>query len=763
MSVSRRAFHVYGVVQGVGFRPFVYRIARKHGLKGYVLNMGDRVEIVVEGEDVSIERFLHELLKRKPPLCRIRRIEPSTPPPILLEEFRIEHSRDDGAHSSTLPPDVAMCDECLSEMLNPLDRRYEYPFTVCTSCGPRYSIVLELPYDRENTTMGEFTMCARCLEEYTSPDSRRYHAQPNCCSSCGPRTMLYDSQGRLLGQSSRGDVIAKAAELLDEGCIVAIKGMGGVHISVSTEDDEPLRRLRKALGRPYQPFAVMARDVSAVRRFAIVGGLEERLLTAFRRPIVVLSKSESYHLSKLVAPGLHTVGVMLPYSGIHHLLFRYLKGDAYVMTSANLPGRPMVIHNDEAFRRLCGVADYYLMHDLRIANRIDDSVLKVVDGRVNPIRRSRGYVPEPIPLPFSIERCAAGVGAEQNVTVCLAYRGTAYLSQHIGNTREVEVMHYFVETMRYLQKLTGIIPEVWGCDLHPVFNTTRYVRRSAQRVEGVQHHHAHMVSLMVDRGMPLESDVVCIALDGMGYGDDGKVWGGEVLVGGYHGYTRYGHLEYQPMPGGDLATYYPSRMALGILSKAMGNEELACLDIPMRSEEKRVVIEQLKKGINVAYTTSTGRVLDAVSALLGVCTHRSYEGEPAMRLESAAVGGSCVFDPSPKIRVEDGRVVLDTTHILMRVYEASQRHSVRDVAFSAEEALARGVGELAVLAAQHSGLDTVGLTGGVAYNVHITSTIRRLVENEGLKFITHERVPSGDGAISLGQAVIAALRDDGVR
>jgi hydrogenase maturation protein HypF len=502
----------------------------------------------------------------------------------------------------------------------------------------------------------------------------------------------------------------------------------------------------------------MTRDLRTARDFALINQTEEDLLTSYRRPIVVLEKSDEYYFSELLAPGLHTIGVVLPYTGLHHLLFRALEEPTCVMTSANLPGRPMAKSNAEAFEKLNGIVDYYLLHNRRIANRTDDTVVRVAGSRTNVMRRSRGYVPEPIVLPFSLEADALGVGAERNVTISIVHEDRAYLSQYIGNTRKIETFQYHNEVVEHLKRLTGISPDTYGCDLHPLFNTTRYAMKNANTLK-VQHHHAHLVSLMVDNELPIDSKIVGIAIDGVGYGPDGTTWGGEIIMASYDDFTRYASLETQPMPGGDLATYYPSRMVLAILSKVLDDDELGKVKLRFKHEkEKQIIIEQLRRDVNVMRTTSSGRVLDAVSALLGIAYYRSYDGEPAMKLESAARGGKCALDIPIKFKTEDGRKVLDTTQIVLSIYENLNAHSKADVAFSAEDAIATGLAELAIDTAKKAGVETIGISGGVAYNAHITTKVQETVEEHDFRFIRHDRIPSGDGGISLGQAIVASLQ-----
>ncbi|MCQ1534364.1 carbamoyltransferase HypF [Methanosarcina sp. KYL-1] len=760
MQNEARLLHVSGTVQGVGFRPFVYRLAKAHGLFGYVKNLGNHVEVLIEGRQESLEAFIADLLQKKPPLARILETKAKKVPYCAYSEFFIVASESGESRDSIIPPDTAICEDCRAEIFDPASRYYHYPFTVCTNCGPRYTTVRSLPYDREHTTMADFPLCRECVTEYNDPENRRYHAQPVCCPVCGPMLWLSDSEGKLLEKNY--EAIAKASDLLRKGAILSVKGFGGFHIACSARQEEPVAELRRRLIRPEQPFAVMAKDTGVVESFAELGSVSREYLTSFRRPITVLPKSEDFNLAGPVAPGLHNIGVMLPYTGTQHLLFDRVPEAVYVMTSANLPGRPMVVENGDALEKLGEIADFHLLHNRVVANRNDDTVIRVVNGRAAFIRRSRGFVPEPIELPFEV-KSSIGVGAELNSTVTVAKGKRAYLSQYIGNTGHVETSRYHSEVARHLVRLTGIEPEYWACDLHPAFSTTRFARsRGGENVLPVQHHHAHILALMADNSLPADSRILGIALDGVGYGSDGTIWGGELFESSYFGYERLGHLLPQPMPGGDLAARTPSRMVLGLLSGSLSETELKKLPLafPRGNREFAAVLQQLEKGINVVLSSSTGRVLDAAAALLGICRERTYEGEPAMKLESAASKGSSVVDlPISFIKSgETGVPVLDTTELLLGVYELIGKYSPADLAFAFEESLARGVSELAVSLAGKKGIGTVGLSGGVAYNDHITSCIAGTVQEAGLEFLAHRRLPCGDGCISFGQALAAGIR-----
>ena len=763
MQNEARLLHVTGTVQGVGFRPFIYRLAKSHGLSGYVKNLGNHVEILIEGKRANLESFLNNLPEKKPPLARIKEIKINIVSFSGFPEFIIIQSEQGTFENSIIPPDTAICEECKSEIFDSSSRYYHYPFTVCTNCGPRYTTVRTLPYDRKNTTMADFPLCEDCEVEYTNPFNRRYHAQPFCCPECGPEIWLSDAQGKVFEKNY--EAIVKASDLLEQGSILSIKGFGGFHIACNARKEDPVKELRRRLGRPEQPFAVMAKDTAVVESFAELRDGDRRCLTSSRRPITVLPKSKAFKLAESVSPNLHNIGVMLPYTGIQSLLFDLVPDSVYVMTSANLPGRPMVIENKEALEKLKGIADFHLLHNRVIANRNDDTVIRVVNGQKAFIRRSRGFVPEPIELPFEVE-AVAGIGAEMNSTITLAKGNLAYISQYIGNTSHIETFRYHSEVFQHLVQLTGIEPLKWGCDLHPSFNTTRFaISRGEEKALRIQHHYAHILALMADNSLPEDSRVLGIALDGVGYGEDGTVWGGEILGTSYFGYKRLGHLLPQSMPGGDLAVKIPGRMVLGMLSGKLGEAELEKLPLyfPRGRQEFSAVAQQLRRKINVTVSSSAGRVLDAAAALLGICQVRTYEGEPAMKLESAAKK-SLQKPDLPLVFKKEGKAgtpVLDTTELLLGVYEYSGgKYSPEDLAFAVEENLAKGIAEITITLAAKKGFEKVGLSGGVAYNDHITSCIAGTVKEAGFEFLTHRRVPCGDGCISFGQAIAAGLATD---
>ena len=751
---------VEGIVQGVGFRPFVYRIAKKHNLSGYVRNTGGRVEIVVQGSVLQVDKFLHDLDFEKPPHSEIDTIESEDIERSNFSNFSIIRSNADTTPSSILVPDIGICKNCIEELSNPHDRRYGYPFISCTECGPRYTLIKSLPYDRYNTSMDSFQPCATCNEEYTTPADRRFHAQTVCCHDCGPEVSFTNSNGRV---SSRGnDAIAECAASIDAAKIIAVKGYGGFHLVCDAFQNEAVDLLRKRLGRSQQPFAIMVKDIPAARQLVYLDKREEKLLQSSKRPIVVLDKKDESYPFASIAPGLHNIGIMLPYSGIQQLLFQYTSSSAYVMTSANIPGLPMVIDSDAAIKDLSAIADHYLIHDLKIENRIDDSVIRYIANNPVFIRRSRGYVPHPIELPFKV-RPSVGVGAELSNTIMFASGDRAYISPHIGNTNHFETATYHSEVFWKFSSLTSIKPEYWGCDLHPQFNTTKFAKdNGGETVIPVQHHHAHVVSLMADAQLERDARIIGIALDGVGYGADGTIWGGEILESGYTDYKRCAHLKPQPMAGGDLCSYYPERMVLGMLKDVIGSEELLSFPFELKHgpREAKTVLEQLNKKINVIMSSSSGRVLDAAAALLGICKYRSYQGEPAMKLESSArAGKEASFELHPVIKDS----IFDTSSLLYELYELKNDHTVEDLAYAYEDAFAKGMAQLAIRSAKKNNIGVIGLTGGVAYNEHIACRIQDDIKEAGFEFISHSRVPCGDAGVSLGQALVASLKKEDKR
>jgi len=746
MSRRRKRLLVRGVVQGVGFRPFVYRVATEHRLGGSVHNRGDAgVEIFIEGSPDAIRSFLHRFERELPPLARIASVRVYDEEPLGETTFAILPSTEDGEGSGVLPPDVAVCDACAAEILG-RSRFAGYWATSCTDCGPRFTVIESLPYDRPRTSMVDFPMCAACAAEYRDPLDRRYHAQTTACSMCGP-TLTFDGEA--------ASAIDRAAVALRAGEIVAIKGIGGTHLACDATSERAVDQLRARVGRRSQPYALMATE-SMIPLFAAPDDDEWDALRGPERPIVVLPRIPGI-LTAGVAPGLHTVGVMLPYTGLHHLLFSRIEVPL-VMTSANLPGRPMLIENAEIERRLDGIADRLLLHDRRIVARCDDSVRREVAGRLVFLRRSRGWVPRPIDAPLGDEPILA-LGPESDLTFAIYADGATTPSQHIGSVDDVETLGFLDEAIEHLYRITRAPePRIIACDLHPRFATTQLAeelaRRHGARVVRVQHHAAHLLAMMAEHAL---EEAVGIILDGYGYGWDGQAWGGELLTARGRGIERAGFLRPVRLPGGDLAARWPLRMAASFLHAAGADRRWLAHELEARGLSEGAVdllLAQIDRGIQAPWTTSAGRFLDAVAGWLGVCRERTYEGEPAMRLEAAAAAGKVQPIQADVVTTAEGRVV-DTVGLFVRLVELAASRPVEDVAATAQEALAEGVARAAGGVAKQRAIGDVCFSGGVAYNDAIASAIRGRIEAAGLRYRTNERVPCGDGGIAFGQAAYA--------
>ena len=746
--MTARKILTQGIVQGVGFRPYVYRLACDLNLKGHVRNLGNVVEIIVEGEkiDLFIERLQNEL----PPIAKIDTIKVEKIEEHNYTDFKIIESSESYSGMSVIPPDIAICDNCLEEIRNPADRRYKYPFNACTDCGPRFTVIHSVPYDRERTSMDEFPLCDKCLEEYKEPLNRRYHGEAICCSDCGPHMEIYDKNGR----TNTKNPIKKGADILKNGEILAIKGIGGTHLVVDAYNDQAIKELRKRLNRPNQAFAVMSKDLESVKNYAILSENEIKTITSNKRPIVILKKNENYPFPESLSPGLHNIGVMLPYSPMHYLLFDEGDIDTYVMTSANIPGEPMMIYNEEIIN---GVNDYSLIHNREILNRCDDSVIRFRNDELSFIRRSRGYTPEPYKISYDVNDLnVLALGPELDVTFSIAKDNIVYPSQHIGNTNKPKTLEFLKTAIENMSQITKINEfDIIACDLHPHFYTTKLAYELAEKYDAevlpIQHHHAHSIALANDYGI---DEFVTIAADGVGYGSDGTSWGGEILHTKINEFNRMAHLERQKMPGGDMATKFPARMLASILKDEdlIQNYESY---FKYGDMEIRNIYKQIESGINVGETTSTGRVLDSMAVALEICSERTYEGECSMKLES------CAYYSKNDLEIEYSieKNQLNTTEILRDVVNLYQKGvNKADVANAGQNAVANGLAELAVKSADKLKLDNIGATGGVFYNESITNTVKNHVENAGYTFIQHKNTCAGDGSVSLGQAIIGKSR-----
>jgi len=747
---------VQGIVQGVGFRPFVYNLAVSLGLSGFVLNTTACVVIEVEGDFGAVQRFRDELTSRAPVLAQVDRIMESTLEAAGYRDFEIRKSAGDREQLVLVPPDIATCDDCRRDLTDPANRRFRYPFTNCTNCGPRYTITRDIPYDRPSTTMSEFPMCAACQSEYENPADRRFHAQPNACPVCGPWVELWDRDKPV---AARGEALGRAVALLREGHIIAIKGLGGFHLACDAANNAAVRQLRERKRRTDKPFAVMVRDLEAAGRICVLSDAERAILSGIRRPIVILPRRADSGVSPAVAPNNRTIGMMLPYTPLHHLLFEPTAGEqpflAVVMTSGNLSEEPIAAHNDEALSRLRELADFFLLHNREIHTRADDSVVRTLGGQDLVLRRSRGWVPQPIDLGLDLPEVLA-CGGELKSTFCLTKGHYAILSQHIGDLENYETLQFFEETLDKMKRFYRVTPRRVAHDLHPDYLSTR-LAQSLEGVEliGVQHHHAHIASCMAENH--LSGKVIGVALDGTGYGVDGAIWGGEFLVCDFTAFERRAYLRYVSLPGGDAAIHEPWRMALSYLLDAFGEIEP---DLPPFREvaepRRRFVEAMLRRGVSVVRTSSCGRLFDAVASLIGLRHVVNYEGQAAIELEMLASGGEARGYP---FELSGDPLQVDLRE-MTRALVADVRKGVSSTAISARfhRTVADVVVQVCRRIRREEGLKRVCLSGGTFQNMVLLTAVTSSLERDGFEVFPHRKVPPNDGGLSLGQAVIAAAR-----
>jgi len=747
-----RKFRVNGIVQGVGFRPFIYGLANRYRLKGEVANTSDGVSLHVEGFPEDIESFGRDLVQYCPPMARITDLAAVDEPLGNYRNFSITRSRHQKSVATLISPDVSICADCLRELFDPADRRYRYPFINCTNCGPRYTIIDQIPYDRLNTCMRKFRMCPDCQAEYDDPGNRRFHAQPNACAACGPRLAFYDRTGKAMDAS---DPVEHAAALLKAGYIVAVKGLGGFHLAVDAENNEAVLRLRQKKSREEKPLALMSASLSDIAVYAYVDAEEETLLTSPQRPIVLLRKRIPNPLSQQVSPRNKYFGAMLPYTPLHYLILS--SGfTALVMTSANRSEEPIAIENDEAVARLADIADYFLVHDREIYLRSDDSIVKRTAGAARFIRRSRGVVPLPVFLKNPVPPVLA-CGAEQKNTVCLTRGNQAFISQHIGDLENLPAYDFFKLTIRHMQRILDIRPQILACDLHPDYLSTRYVLEQEKvRKLQVQHHHAHVVSCMAENG--LDGEVIGLAFDGTGYGTDGSIWGGEVLIAGPNGFKRAASLSPVLMPAGASAIKEPWKMAVSYLYAAFG-DLLWNLDLALFKaiDARRIsrIIEMITRKINSPVTSSLGRLFDGVAAIAGIRTQVSFEGQAAMELEMAAGENPQAFYDY-EWKSEDIYKVMVPPLIRAVVRDVQAGVPLPEISARFHLTLIRLFTDLCAAIRADSGLNRVALSGGVFQNSILLCGLGQALSDKGFEVYSHRQVPANDGGISLGQAVIAA-------
>jgi hydrogenase maturation protein HypF len=785
----RTLVRVEGIVQGVGFRPFVYALATRLGLTGRVGNDLSGVFAEVEGPEAAVRQFLLSLEQDAPPLARIERVSTQALRPNGSPGFFIARSDPAGQRAALVPADTAACDDCLRELADPADRRFGYPFINCTNCGPRFTIVRDVPYDRALTTMAGFVMCARCAAEYEDPADRRFHAQPVCCPACGPRLRLLTTAGTPLP----GEPLAATAGELRRGKVLAIKGVGGYHLAVDARSESTAAALRERKHREDKPFAIMVADIAAARELCEVDEAAESLLTSARRPIVLLPRLPGSAVARAVAPGNRQLGLMLPYTPLHHLLLR-LVDRPIVLTSGNSSDEPIVYADDDALPRLGGIADAFLTHDRAIHVRTDDSVVRAFRGRASLIRRSRGYVPEPLPLGTRAARPILACGAELKNTFCLAKGDRAFISQHIGDLENFETLRSFTGGIEHFRRLFDITPEVVAHDLHPEYLSTKYAAELDDvELAGVQHHHAHIASCLADNGE--RGPVIGVAFDGTGYGTDGTIWGGEFLIADLAGFERAGHLTGLPMPGGAAAIRQPWRMAAAYLDAAYAGDLPGGLDIAKRNERRwDNVISMGRRGLNSPVTSSAGRLFDAAAAILGVRDLINYEGQAAVELEQladpaergsyeariwpgardpgtaghrggpgqgeAGRGGPGQAEAGRGGPGQGGPLQVTGADLIRAVTDDLVAGTdVGVIAARFHHGVAGAIGVTCAMLRERYGLSTVALSGGVFQNLLLLRETVSKLEDNGFTVLVHSRVPCNDGGISFGQAAVAAARD----
>ncbi len=753
----RRQIDVSGIVQGVGFRPYVYRLAIERHLAGSVANSASGVTIEVEGPVEAVDEFVTRLPLTAPPLSQITQVWVRELPCSGDREFRILASRRGEQVRTLISPDIAICPDCLGEMMDPRDRRFRYPFINCTNCGPRFTIVRDIPYDRSYTSMASFQMCPECQKEYDDPMNRRFHAQPNACRACGPQIELWDRRGRKILAK---DPIAEIVAGLEAGLVIAIKGLGGFHLAVDATNPAAVALLRERKRRVEKPFAIMVPSLEAAAMICEVSQSAERTLCLPQRPIVLLPKLPATVIADQIAPRNRDLGIFLPYTPLHHLLFTESGFIALVMTSGNLSEEPIAIDNQEAVERLHGLADLFLVHDRAILRRCDDSVVRLIDNQPRQLRRSRGFVPVPVFLKQELPSVLA-VGGELKNTICLTQGKHAFLSQHVGDLENLESYRFFGEAIEHLERILEIKPDVIACDLHPGYFSTKWAQAQKNvQLIGVQHHHAHIASCMAENH--LDGKVIGLALDGTGYGTDGKIWGGEVLLAGYDGFQRAAHLDYVPMPGGDQAIREPWRMAVGFLEHYFGRDFL-WWKIPfvqsLNPANVELLMRMIQRGVNVPQTSSCGRLFDAVSALIGIRSQVNYEAQAAIELEMA-MDDTCSDGENGypiDLTLSEATWILNPKAAFEKIVnDIDGRTPVAVISQRFHNGLILAFERVAQLIREATAIHQVCLSGGTFHNVYLLTHLQRRLQRDGFEVFSQREVPAGDGGLSLGQAAIAA-------
>ena len=744
----RLRIRIAGLVQGVGFRPFIHRLATELALSGYVLNDTDGVLIEAEGDKSSLDDFLIRIDRDKPGISNIFSLQHTYLEETGFDGFEIRESKGDGEIRVSILPDISICEECLEDIANPKDRRFMYPFTNCTNCGPRFTIIKSLPYDRQNTSMKAFTLCPDCEKEYNDTGNRRFHAQPNACHSCGPGVTLHDCDGQLICEKEKA--LEKVTSLIRKGYIVAVKGLGGYHLLCDAINEETVARLRKKKNREEKPMAVMFPDIEAMKSEVSLSPLEERAVQSIEKPIVIVQKSRGSALADSASPGNSTIGVFLPYTPLHYLVLRKLKKPV-VATSANMTDEPIAKDEKDAFARLSKIADYYLIHNRKIVRRCDDSVVRIMATRQVPIRRSRGFAPLPIRLHFQLKKPVLALGPSMNNTIALGFEDKVYLSQHIGDLDTPLATEFYEETIHDFLRMFDIRPEVVMSDMHPGYFSTKYGETNyTKKLLKVQHHYAHILSCMVENEVSEDREIIGFAFDGTGYGLDKTIWGGEVLVASYRGFERAYHLLPFKLPGGDKAVKEPVRTALSLLYETFGEETGKVDSLAMDNQEKYFYLDMIRKDVNSPYTSSMGRLFDGVAAILDCTQKTSYHAQAAHELEQLASGSK--ETASYPFSLQGGTIdyrpivemlVNDLHQGVARAVIAQKFHNtvVKIIVFTAE------------ILRKERATSLVALSGGVFQNAIILDQTYSKLKKQGFVPLIHQLVPPNDGGISLGQAV----------
>ncbi len=762
---------VRGTVQGVGFRPFIYNLACRFGISGTVTNTGDGVVITAAGPSDRLDLFAAAIAAEAPPLSTITAIQ-SRPlnAAVPTGTFAILPSSASASATTAIPPDVALCDDCLKELLDPADRRFHYPFINCTNCGPRFTIVRTIPYDRPGTSMQVFPMCPDCLTEYHDPGNRRFHAQPNACPVCGPAVALHGRTGELIATA---EPLAAAVSLLHEGRLLAIRGMGGFHLAANGCSAPAVALLRTRKIRPAKPLAIMVRNLSAAAEFCFVRQGEAEMLQAPAHPIVLLQKRRGTTLADNLAPAIDQIGVMLPYTPLHHLLFQMPDCPAaLVMTSGNASGAPICTANDDALHRLAGLADYFLLHNREIVTRVDDSVVKLVGDRPLLLRRARGFVPTPLPIAWELPKIL-GCGAGLKNTFCLGRDRTVFPSQHIGDLDNLSAYEFYLESVDHLCQVLQLEPEAVACDLHPDYLSSHYAASRSLPLYRIQHHHAHAVAVMAEHG--LSGPVLAVVLDGTGLGDDSTIWGGEILQTDLTAYRRLGHLSHLRLPGGDAAATEPWRMAIAALHQTFGAEKMAIDRLPpalagLDGGTVATILSMLESGFNSPFSSSCGRLFDAVAALLGLRLRISYEGQAAMELEALASKARTSFWPenilsclqpdlSPFLIASNGKWEISCPEFVKMVVAGIERKDPpADIALRFHNLLISTLTRLLEILTQQTGIRQIVLAGGCMQNGLLLEGLLHTLKTINLQTFTGKMLPVNDGAVSFGQTIIGGLR-----